>query len=103
MKKTSLFVAAVIGVALAAPVAAHHNSPFDLEIGDMMDQHETAINTLMLPDSALGGMDPSNDAPTDSSGGSMPEDLDPQPNGVGVPDDPGTDNGGNRDGEPWPE
>lgn len=101
MKTTYLIATTVIGLTLAAPLAAHHNSPFDIEIGDMMDRHENAIENLNLPDSASGAMDPSNGAPTDSSGGSMPTDLDPQPNGTGIPEDPGTDNGGNTGGVPW--
>ena len=102
MKKTCLIATAVISVALAAPVAAHHNSPLydSLVIGDMMDRHDDAINNLVLPDSATGAMDPSNLAPNDSAG-SMPEDLEPQPKGTQIPDDPGTDNGGNTAGEPW--
>ena len=96
MKTTYLITTAVIGLALAAPLAAHHNAPFELDIGDMMGRHEAAIDSLVLdmPGSAMGTMDPSN----------MPDDLDPQPNGTGIPDDfnPGTDNGGNTAGEPRP-
>lgn len=102
MRTTYLIATTVIGLALAAPLAAHHNSPFyeDLEIGDMMGRHEDAIDNLNLS----GPMDPSNEAPVDSSG-SMPTDIDPQPNGTGIPDgsNQGLDNGGITNGRAWPE
>ncbi|MEA3277455.1 MAG: hypothetical protein U9Q81_19660 [Pseudomonadota bacterium] len=103
MKTTYLIATAVIGAALAAPLAAHHNAPFELEIGDMMERHENAIQNLELPTSAMGAMDPSNDAPTVSSDGSRTNDIVPQPNGIGTPEEPGGIDGGNTAGEPWPE
>jgi len=96
MKTLYLIATTVIGLALAAPLVAHHNSPADPDIGDMMDRHEEAIDSL-----DTGAMDPSNDPSIESSEGSMPEDTDPQSNREGIPVDPGTDNGGNRGGEPW--
>jgi hypothetical protein len=104
MKKIYLVISAVVGATLALPVTAHHNSVFydDLVIGDMMDLHDNAIENLNLPDSAMGAMDPSNGLTPVDATGSMPEDLDPQPNGTQIPDEPGTDNGGNTAGEPWP-
>ena len=101
MKTTYLIATTVIGFALAAPLAAHHNAPFELEIGDMMDRHEEAILDLNLPDSASGAMDPSNGAPTDSSDGSRINDADPQPSGIGAPEEPGGVDGGTRGGVPW--
>jgi hypothetical protein len=82
MKTKALFAITALGMALAAPVSAHHNSPWgtDLEIGDMQGNHDEAIATL--PDT--GGareMDPA-DSQTQ-----MPDDIDPQPNGVRIPDD----------------
>ena len=116
MKPGLLITSAIIGVALVAPVAAHHNSPSgtDLEIGDMMGYHDAAIAELDATGSMA--MDPSNAAPTDSSAGSMPEDLDPQPNGTNIPDalpdtasgsggtsaEEGRVNGATRAGTYWP-
>ena len=99
--KATYIVATVIGLALAAPLAAHHNAPFELEIGDAMGRHEEAILSLDLPDSATGAMDPSNAAPTDSSDGSRINDVNPQPNGIGIPEEPAGIDGGSRDGVPW--
>ena len=94
MKTTYLIATTVICLALAAPLAAHHNSPADPEIGDMMGMHEYAIDNL---DNTMGSMDPSNDESIESSEGSMPEDTG-QSNRVGIPVDPEMDNGGNRGG-----
>ena len=93
MKTTYLIATTVICLALAAPLAAHHNSPADPEIGDMMGMHDEAIESL-----DTGSMDPSNDASIESSEGSMPEDTDPQSNRESIPVDPEMDNGGNRGG-----
>ena len=93
MKTTYLIATTVICLALAAPLAAHHNSPADPEIGDMMGMHEEAIDSL-----DTGSMDPSNDTSIVSSGGSMPEDTDPPSNRESIPVDPEMDNGGNRGG-----
>ena len=97
MKVTYLITTAVIGLALAAPLAAHHNSPAEPDIGDMMGRHEDAIEAL----ADRGAMDPSNGS--NSSLGSMPEDSG-ESNRVGYPTDPdnqGIDKGGNRGGIPW--
>lgn len=96
MKTTYLIATTVIGLALATPLAAHHNAPFELDIGDMMDRHEEAIDNLSLP----GAMDPSNGAGADNDG-SRTTDANPQPYGIGTPDETGGIDGGNRDGEPW--
>jgi hypothetical protein len=55
---------AVLGALFAAPVAAHHNAILDVEIGDAMDQHENAIETLdpLGEGSIEMSMDPADDA-----------------------------------------
>jgi len=79
MKTSYLFAIAAMSTVLAAPVSAHHNSPWgtDLEIGDMQGKHEAAIEDM--PSNGVSNMDPA-----DSN---MPGDIDPQPNGVSIPDD----------------
>ncbi len=81
MKTTYLIAITAMGMALAAPVSAHHNSPWgtELDIGDMQGNHEAAIENLDLPTNRVSDMDPA-----DSN---MPDDIDPQPNGVSIPDD----------------
>ena len=96
MKTTYLIATTVIGFALAAPLAAHHNAPFELEIGDMMDRHEDAIENLNL----IGNMDPSNGAGNDNDGSRI-NDVDPQPNGIQGSDASGVETGGSRGGVPW--
>lgn len=80
MKTSTLIALAAIGVALAAPVSAHHNSPWGedgIEIGDMQGNHDAAIETL--PDTpGTREMDPADSL--------MPDDIVPQPNGVSIPD-----------------
>ena len=49
MRTTYLIATTVIGLALAAPLAAHHNSPAEPDIGDMMGRHEAAIDDLGSP------------------------------------------------------
>jgi hypothetical protein len=106
MKTTYLVATAAISAVLAAPVTAHHNSPiYDLiEIGDMMGNHDDAIDNLDQPGGGdmTSSMDPADDM---SDGGmQMPDDLDPQPSGTHIPDelpDGGVDNGGTGEREPW--
>jgi hypothetical protein len=73
-------------MALAAPVSAHHNSPWGedgIEIGDMQDMHDSAI--AEMEEMYNGNTD--NDAAMDPSDGAMDLDgIDPQPNGVNIPD-----------------
>ena len=101
--KATYIATTVIGLALAAPLAAHHNSPFgeELEIGDAMERHEEAINELVLPDTASGAMDPSNTPSTDMSDGSRINDANPQPDRIGTVPLPGSADGGSRGGVPW--
>lgn len=52
MKKTCVIAAAIIGLALAAPVTAHHPSPNSDLIEDMMpadalDAHNAAVDSLL--------------------------------------------------------
>lgn len=84
MKTKYLFAITAIGFALAAPVSAHHNSPWgiDLEIGDMQGNHDAAISTL--PDG--GGAINTPIDPMDPADGQMDSDIVPQPNGVNIPD-----------------
>ena len=55
---------AVLGALFAAPIAAHHNAILDVEIGDSMDNHENAIETLDPEGegSTEMSMDPADDA-----------------------------------------
>jgi hypothetical protein len=47
MEASGLIVLTALGAVLALPVAAHHMSPIeDLEIGDMMEMHDGAIEAL---------------------------------------------------------
>lgn len=85
MKTSYLIAITAMGMALALPVSAHHNSPFgtDLQIGDMQGNHEGAIETL--PDT--GGAINTPIDPMDPADGQMDlTTLDPQPNGVNIPD-----------------
>lgn len=85
MKTKVLFAITALGMALAAPVSAHHNSPWgtDLEIGDMQGNHDAAISTL--PDG--GGAINTPIEPMDPADGQMDlSTIDPQPNGVNIPD-----------------
>jgi hypothetical protein len=85
MKTHYLIAIAAIGAALAAPVSAHHNIPFetDLVIGDMQDNHEEAI--MALPDT-IGAINTPIE-PMDPADGQMDfTNIDPQPNGVNIPD-----------------
>jgi hypothetical protein len=80
MKTKALFAISALAMALAAPVSAHHNSPWgtDLEIGDMQGNHEAAIDSLELPTNRMSDMDPADSL--------MPDGIEPQPNGVSIPD-----------------
>lgn len=46
MKKT-IIASAFLSAVIALPVAAHHPSPAEPEIGDMMDMHETTVDALI--------------------------------------------------------
>jgi hypothetical protein len=84
MKTSYLFAITALGVALAAPVSAHDNSPWSvdgIEIGDMQDLHEAAIAEM----AELYNGNTDNVAELDPS--NMSDDIDPQPNGVDIPDD----------------
>ncbi len=64
MQKTCILVTALVGLTLATPLAAHHNcaagDACPEEIGDMMGNHEAAIEALTDVD--MGGrMDPADD------------------------------------------
>jgi hypothetical protein len=79
MKKSYLIAITAMCMALALPVSAHHNSPWEddvIEIGDMQGNHDAAI--LDLP--VTGGSQTMD--PADSS---MPSGIEPQPNGVSIP------------------
>jgi hypothetical protein len=85
MKKSYLIAITAMGMALALPVSAHHNSPFgtDLQIGDMQGNHELAIGEL--PDTNGNINMPLE--PMDPADGQMDlTTIDPQPNGVNIPD-----------------
>jgi len=88
MKASYLIAITTMGMALALPVSAHHNSPWGedgIEIGDMQGNHDAAIDGLpTLPDTAEGNrtMDPADTVSL------MPDDIVPQPNGVSIPDGP---------------
>jgi hypothetical protein len=87
MKTTTLIALTAIGVAMAAPVSAHHNSPWTedgIEIGDMLGNHEDAIDGL--PTVQNDNME--NSSMLDPADSLMPGDIVPQPNGVNIPDDP---------------
>lgn len=85
--KTQILVAiTAFGMALAAPVSAHHNSPWGedgIEIGDMQGMHEEAFATASELYNGNTEVDPEMD-PADSM---MPDDIVPQPEGVNIPDD----------------
>jgi hypothetical protein len=55
---------ALLGVLFAVPIAAHHNAPVEVDIGDAMDNHENAIETLdpLGDGSTEMAMDPADDA-----------------------------------------
>jgi hypothetical protein len=84
--KTQILVAiTALGMALAAPVSAHDNSPWGedgIEIGDMQGNHEYAIDELS---NGIDGM-PSDVAMDPSDGNMDLTTMDPQPNGVNIPD-----------------
>jgi hypothetical protein len=86
MKTSYLFAIAAMSTVLTAPVSAHHNSPWGtegLEIGDMQGNHDAAISTL--PDG--GGAINTPIDPMDPADGQMDlSTIDPQPNGVNIPD-----------------
>jgi hypothetical protein len=97
MKKKIVIATAVIGLALAAPVSAHHNcaagDACPEEIGDLMENHAAAIDELREED--MGGqMDPADvDEPNQAGGGA--EDL-PGLSRPGAPD-PEDSPGGEQD------
>lgn len=80
MKKTCVIAAAVIGLALVAPVTAHHNSPISAELEtiipeDALEQHNAVVEDVLemgvaeMAGDAQGTanttgeiMDPANDA-----------------------------------------
>ena len=46
MKKTMIILAA-LGAFTALPASAHHMSPAEPDIGDMMDMHVTTVDSLI--------------------------------------------------------
>jgi len=86
MKTTSIIAVTALGLALGTPVSAHHNSPWGedgIEIGDMQGLHDAAyeaVSTLDYGNTDMGqAMDPADSL--------MPDGIDPQPNGVDIPDE----------------
>ena len=75
MKTGLVITSAIIGLTLAAPVAAHHNcaagDACPDEIGDMMGNHEAAYTRLTETMLSVGGsvtaaMDPADEADGDA-------------------------------------
>lgn len=85
MKASGLIVLTALGVALALPLAAHHMSPMDPDIGDMMGNHEDAIDAL----------DPGGNANSDMGWDSA--DTVPAQGGTGAGVDTNPDSGLTRD------
>jgi hypothetical protein len=83
MKASGLIVLTALGVALALPVAAHHMSPMDVDIGDMMGMHDDAIDLL----------DPAGEANSDmgwDSPDAVSPALDVGGTGAGIDTNPGS-------------
>lgn len=60
MKVTRYTLAMLVSAAVTMPVWAHHNSPVDPDIGDVMGMHDAAIEVLepMGNGSTTTAMDP---------------------------------------------
>ncbi len=90
MKKTCIIATAVIGLALAAPLSAHHNcaagDTCPEDIGDMMGNHEAAIDALgdmggqMDPADDVSGVVPNQAGDAADSAGDQPNDAQSRPN-----------------------
>lgn len=88
MKRTYLIATTAILAVLAAPVAAHHNSPWGedgIEIGDMQGMHDAMYD--LISDRDLGNTDMGQMMDPADTANNMPDGIDPQPNGVNIPDD----------------
>ncbi len=47
MFKKTLIASTLLSAFIALPAAAHHPSPAEPDIGDMMDMHETTVDALI--------------------------------------------------------
>ncbi|MEW6765972.1 MAG: hypothetical protein AB1344_09340 [Pseudomonadota bacterium] len=63
MKKTMLVLAAISALT-ALPATAHHFSPAEPDIGDMMDMHETMVDSLLESGTIQRPLDEAGDTAT---------------------------------------